>query len=178
VTVKKETNSNEQTSGIGIFQKQETNAYNSESLANRFNKYFLTVADSIISSTGTDTNDEISSINPLNYLERSLKYSFPKIQWRYTSINEINKIITSLKSKNSLGYDNIPLKVLKISAPFIISTLVYIRNRSLSLGILPERLKYSIVKPVFKKGDRGIISNYWPISLLTSLSKILESLYV
>jgi hypothetical protein len=30
------------------------------------------------------------------------------------------------------------------------------------------------VKPFFKKGERGCISNYRPISLLTSFSKVFE----
>jgi hypothetical protein len=35
-------------------------------------------------------------------------------------------------------------------------------------------LKYSIIKPVFKRGDRTNYTNYRPISLLTSFSKIFE----
>ena len=37
-------------------------------------------------------------------------------------------------------------------------------------------LKYAIVKPVFKKGNKQNISNYRPISLLSSFSKIIEKL--
>jgi hypothetical protein len=37
-------------------------------------------------------------------------------------------------------------------------------------------MKYSIVKPLFKKGDKIIISNYRPVYLLPALSKILEKI--
>jgi hypothetical protein len=46
----------------------------------------------------------------------------------------------------------------------------------LSLGSFPERVRYSIVQPTFKGGDRSVISNYKPISLQTSFSKIFGKL--
>jgi hypothetical protein len=46
----------------------------------------------------------------------------------------------------------------------------------LSCGICPERLKYAIIIPCFKKGEKSQISNYRPISLLTGFYKIFELL--
>jgi hypothetical protein len=43
----------------------------------------------------------------------------------------------------------------------------------LSSGIFPDHLKYSEIKPVFKKGDKQNISNYRPVPILTSFSKAL-----
>jgi hypothetical protein len=34
---------------------------------------------------------------------------------------------------------------------------------------LPTRLKYTVIKPIFKNGDRNDMSNYRPVSLLPSL---------
>jgi hypothetical protein len=94
-----------------------------------------------------------------------LKYTTPKVT---------EKIIKSLKTKNSHEYDGIPMKILKISTPFITSSLIYVCNKSLSSGIFPSRLKFSEIKPFHKKGDRTDITNFRHISLLTSFSKILE----
>jgi len=65
---------------------------------------------------------------------------------------------------------------LKTSAPFILSPLTYIFNKILSSGIFPDRLKYSEVQPLFKNGEKTKISNYRPISLLPSFSKIIEKI--
>jgi hypothetical protein len=51
-----------------------------------------------------------------------------------------------------------------------------IYNSSISQGKLPDFLKYSVVVPVFKNGDKPFIVNYRPISLLTGCSKIYEPL--
>jgi hypothetical protein len=44
----------------------------------------------------------------------------------------------------------------------------------LSSSTFPKRLKFFEVKPIFKRGVKSDTSNYRPISLLTSFSKIFE----
>jgi hypothetical protein len=87
----------------------------------------------------------------------------------YTSSKEINKIINSLKNKNSSGYDEITTKI--ISKPFIISPIINICNKMLAHGIYPERLKFPLIRPIDKSGDKSSPSNYRPISLLPAFSK-------
>jgi hypothetical protein len=43
-------------------------------------------------------------------------------------------------------------------------------------GVFPDRLKYAIIKPLHKNGDRCDVSKYRSVSLLTSFSKIFETL--
>ena len=83
------------------------------------------------------------------------------------------KNIKSLKTKTTCGYDEVSNRIIKLSAPFIISPLTYICNAVLSTGVYPDKLKYARVKPIIKRGDKKDIFNYRPISLLTS-SKIIE----
>ena len=71
--------------------------------------------------------------------------------------------------------DTISPKILKISANYISSPLTYICNRAISTGVFPDRMKYSIVTPIFKKGNNSDPANYRPISVLTSFAKVLET---
>ena len=100
--------------------------------------------------------------------------SFTNIKLKNTTTGEIEKIITQLKHKNSCGYDEVTTKILKMVSPFIVSPLTHICNRMLSTGTFPDRLKYSEIKPIYKKGDKTQIANYRPISLLPVFSKIFE----
>jgi hypothetical protein len=62
---------------------------------------------------------------------------------------EIVNTIRSLKHKNSTGYD-ISSKIIKYRAMEISKPLNYIFNYS-QVGICPERFKYSVVRPIYKK---------------------------
>jgi len=97
-------------------------------------------------------------------------------QSKPTTTSEIGNIIKTLKPKTLYGYDEISTKLLKITAPCISSPLNYICNKVISKGVFPDRLKYSAIKPLYKKGNKRVVNNYRPISLLTSFSKILENI--
>jgi hypothetical protein len=89
--------------------------------------------------------------------------------------SEITSVINNLKLTYSSGYDGITNKVLKLSSQLISKPMAYIINKSLSMGVYPERLKYAIINPLYKKGDKTCINNYRPIFSLTGFTKIFES---
>ena len=171
--IKTETGKNQSNKGIQSISIEGNLINNQQLIANGFNTYFLTVVGNITSNLKNDKTS-VQYNNPVNYLYKNFKLPCPDMKTNYTTPREIEKIIQSLKAKNSHGYDGIPTKILKISTPFITSPLTYICNKSLSSGIFPSRSKFSEIIPVHKKGNRMDITNFRPISLLTSFSKILE----
>jgi len=46
----------------------------------------------------------------------------------------------------------------------------------LSSGTFPARLKFAEIKPIYKKGNKINTSNYRPVSLFISFSKIFETI--
>ena len=88
----------------------------------------------------------------------------------------ILRIINDLPNKSSTGFDDISMRLLKAIKTEIIPALTCIFNQSLNTGIFREKLKIVKVIPIHRKGSLNDISNYRPISLLPSKSKILEKL--
>ena len=54
--------------------------------------------------------------------------------------------------------------------------MAHLFNLSVTAGVFPSKLKTSRTIPVFKGGDNTSCDNYRPISLLSSISKILEKI--
>ena len=93
-----------------------------------------------------------------------------------TNEEKVLSIIHFLKIGKSPGCDTISNSLVKNLAVEIVQPLVHIFNLSLTNGIVPREMKVAKVVPIFKKGDPKLLTNYRPISLLTSFSKILEKL--
>jgi hypothetical protein len=72
------------------------------------------------------------------------------------------------------GYDEISTKVLKACPKTISAPLAYICNQYLASEIFPSRVKFSIVKPIFKDRSKNFMSNCRPILCLPSFSEIFE----
>jgi hypothetical protein len=150
---------------------------NYENSPDTFNDHFLSMAEKIMQSIRhSDTEDTSDNKTPTYYLSKLSHNPFPNITFNNTSTKEIERIIKSIRVKNSHGYDGITTKKLKVSVLYISSPLNYICNKSIRSGTFSTCLKYSIVKPLFKKGDREHMASYRTISLLTSFSKVFEKI--
>ena len=147
-------------------------------IADTFHKHFTTIPNMIkwnITASNCLPKTLVNTHNKLSFsLNQVYQHSFPSIKFPCTTPKEIENIISSHKSSNSCGFDEVPTKLLKSCSCFISSPLNYICNRTLFTGIFPDRLKYANIRPLFKKGNEKDLSSYRPISILTSFSKIFE----
>ena len=65
-------------------------------------------------------------------------------------------------------------KLLKLLKFELSKSLTLIINQMISSGVFPDSLKVSKIIPLIKKDDSSLLSNYRPISLLPTISKIFE----
>ena len=146
--------------------KCEDNIITAESdLAKLFNNYFVNVAsklqEPIINSEFEYLNTFVESKVP-----NDVEFKIP-----LTNAAFVNTFLSNLNISKSTGLDNIGPKILKLSANIIAPSLVYIINKSITSGTFPSVWKEAKVKPLFKPGD---INNYRPISILPTVSKLIE----
>jgi hypothetical protein len=93
-----------------------------------------------------------------------------------TNPNEIITTVADLPSKASCGFGGISTIILKSIIGFIVVPLANIFNKSFSCGSVPDVLKIAKVVPIFKSGDTNDLINYRPVSLIPSISKIIEKI--
>ncbi len=140
---------------------------NNNEITHEFCDYFTNIGQNLASNIPKPKKSFQSHLR--NKVNRSI-YLNP------TDDEEVAKIISNMKSKNSSGHDKINsnlLKKLKNELKHPISLLI---NKSINSGIFPDIYKIAEVIPIHKAKDREILNNYRPISLLPTFSKILEKI--
>ena len=60
-----------------------------------------------------------------------------------------------MAAKESAGYDNITVEIMKLSMPYIAEPLSCLIKKSLTQSIVPDSLKIARVCPVFKSDDKA-----------------------
>ena len=136
-------------------------------IANHMNKYFASIGMKYAKSIN---NSDVPLESYLNKIPRSKKtmYLYP------TNKEEVLNLLNGLACKSSSGWDGILNKLLKPIKDVIAEPLSIIFNISIQTGKFPEIFKAADIIPLYKGGTRVNCTNYQPISLLLTMSKLLE----
>ena len=138
-------------------------------IANKFCNFFSNIGPTLAKKI-TPT----SSVSHRQFLSGSYPQS---IFFDDVTAIEIIEISKSFQSNKAASYDKIPMSIIKRIIDIIAEPIAHIINLSIISGIVPDEMKIARVIPLFKAGDRSIISNYRPVSILPSFSKFLERVY-
>ena len=98
----------------------------------------------------------------------------PKFVFKPITEEFVRGQLKQLRTNKAIGLDNISARLLKDSASAISKSLTKLFNQSLVTRTFPSLWKFGKVSALFKKGDRCDPNNYRPITVLPTLSKILE----
>ena len=124
--------------------------------ANLFNDYFC---QQFSSASNYDIDIEYSN-DPF--------YNF------YIDFRDVRKMLSSLNQNKSPGPDGISGKLLKKCSSSLAYPLTLLFNLSFSQGQIPPEWKLANIVPVHKKGDKSLVENYRPISLISIIMKVFE----
>ncbi len=157
-------NQKEPLSKINVDGKPESDPIK---IANHFNSFFTSIGQKIA--------DDVQNvaIQPEDYI--NYDRVIPDLLLGNTTPEHILKIISKFKPKPSCDIHGVSTGMIKFIGPEIAKPLSYIFNLSLRTGVFPQKLKQCRVIPIFM-ANRLDVDNYCPISLLSSISKILEKI--
>lgn len=141
---------------------------NKVSSVNSVNEYFSTVGRNLAQKF-YETAERLNYIPEDDMVVNSLVL-LPTDEW------EIAEVIKGLRRDAAAGWDAIPVHLIQKCSNNLIPYITHICNISMSNGIFPKCFKKAIVHPIFKSGNRDNVENYRPISVLPTLSKILEKI--
>jgi len=138
-----------------------------EASPDTLNEYYCGIA--------TKLQDKLNQeLDPLEYLkDLTVPNSF---FFHPTDLEELKKTVLSIKNKNSSGEDGLSARVFLNLPEVALITLVQIINNSWENGFFSPSLKTAKVIPIYKEGTLKDPSNFRPISLSSTLSKIKKNL--
>ena len=157
----------DKTNIINYIKAGNIDIYDSKQIADEMGQFFSTIG-SIYAKKIPASNTKINDY--LKVIPRNVKNIFLKP----TNGDEVKMLISKLPNKKSSGYDNIDNILLKSIKNVVSENLTSLFNLSMSNGVFPEQMKLAEVVPLYKSKERFLTSNYRPISLLITISKILE----
>ena len=137
-------------------------------MANLLNDYFSEIGQKMAAKIDKPSATNTNSTNP-SIANRSNSFFFKPV-----STTDILTYIQQLNVNKSPGPEDIPIKIIKMSASVIAPVLEHLFNKCLINGVFHDSLKIGKIVPIHKKGPKNECCNYRPITLLSPLSKIFE----
>lgn len=89
------------------------------------------------------------------------------------NVDDLCIALTKVRS-NAIGTDCFPIKFIKLIFPYISTHILHLFNMIITTSTFPDSWKFARVVPIPKKGNSYDNENLRPISILPSLSKVLE----
>ena len=152
---------------IDCIRIDKVRCYSSQLIANEFGEFFASIGRTYANKIPKAKQDLHYYLSKIPCEEKSI-YLLP------TTACEISKLICKLPNKSSSGYDKINNILLKKLNKELSVPIAMICNNSLKSGKFPTQMKTAIVVPLYKSKGRDYVNNYRPISLLMTISKLLE----
>ena len=122
------------------------------------------------------TEDDLSSHPSLTNICNANKSNQKNFCFQPLSINSVQSALEKLNVRKASGYDSISPRMLRLASSGIADSLTKLFNECIRKGEWPAAWKKGEWNPVHKKDDRLDERNYRPITLLSTVDKVYESM--
>ena len=137
---------------------------NNQETANHINNFFTKI--------GMNLANKIENTQ-WKYLENSVDSEIEAIK---TDFEEVLHLCKEIDITKSSGFNFLSSKILKDAFMFLITQLVFLFNLSLEKSKFPDDWKTATIIPLYKGGNKNLVNNYRPVSLLPLPGKLLEKI--
>ena len=90
----------------------------------------------------------------------------------------MSKLILALNPNKAHGHDGLSIRMLQMGSDSIFKPLSIIFLNCLKAGYFSTAWKKANIVPVHKKGNKQILNNYQPVSLLPICNKLFEKIFL
>lgn len=102
--------------------------------------------------------------------------TLPSFNIEQVNEDELIAVMKTFGAKLTRGEDQIPSFLIRDARYALAKPLMLIINCSLTTSIFPQRWKLARITPIFKKGDKSLVTNYRPIAILSNFAKVYEQI--
>lgn len=158
---------NNNNNNISIIDENGKHITDQMLVAGCLGEYFSSVTEKKLNvhfGIARSTSCTVSNINPKTFF--------------FSPVTETDVSITiaKLRNSNSKGCDDISTKVVKYISACVAEPLSHLINYCVEQGLFPNTLKTAMLVPIPKNTADLSITNFRPISVLSTISKIIEKI--
>lgn len=153
--------------------KDGSRALEYQESASAFNDFFLGKVEKIKNDIGEGGSDPLNSTR-----QRASNLGLKKSAFSLKTVNakQVLKAIKKSKKSSCPDIDGVSPEMLKLAGPVIAEPLSWVINSTIVSQKVPSVWKQARIIPLHKKKEKFLASNYRPISILPTCSKIMEEI--
>ena len=143
----------------------------SNEIASKLNEYFSSIARILDNASTSSTEPDLTKLEDFvnNKVPDATYFNIPSI-----TTEQVLSVINDLDASKAIGLDGIGPKIIKLAAHSLTPVITDLINKSIDSGSFPSQMKKAKVFPIYNGGQKSDPSNYRPISILPTISKIFE----
>ena len=171
-------------------KENDTLVSNEEELVEIFNDFYIKIIEHSCGFPSSDITDRLDTLNNNEVID-SIIHEYKnhpsivkikesgfvrnKFSFKEVTEDEVYNILLSINPKKSVGVDTIPPYAVKAAAEVLKTPITKLVNLSIIEAVFPSKAKIAAVLPIFNSAERLLKKNYRPVSILTTFSKVFET---